>query len=150
MMELGATICLPRIPRCGSCPTAKFCAARAAGTERELPVKLKNREARDIPLDLAILERKDCILLIKRASTERRLADFWELPEKHLVPRLKAAKVCEFSHRIVDDRFRVHVWHVKTGKLKLSTMTGKWIDIADLRRIPLTTIAKKALAARLP
>ena len=46
MMELGATICLPRTPACGACPMVKFFAARAAGTERELPVKLKKPETR--------------------------------------------------------------------------------------------------------
>jgi A/G-specific adenine glycosylase len=152
MMELGATVCVPRIPRCGECPVVKFCAARAAGTERELPVKLKKQEARDVPLDLAILERDARIFLTKRASTERRLADFWELPGKELFPRLRGTKVSEFRHRIVNDCFRVVVWHIAwhipLGKLR-PMPEGDWVSIADLRRIPLTTVAKKALAARL-
>ena len=41
------------------------------------------------------------------------------------------------------------VWHLLIGRLKSSLTPGKWIDMADLRRIPLTTITKKALAARL-
>ncbi len=86
MMELGATVCLPRAPLCAVCPVAKFCAARAAGTERELPVKLKKQRARDVPLDLVLLEGhppapgEERIFLIQRSSAERRLADFWELP----------------------------------------------------------------------
>jgi A/G-specific adenine glycosylase len=31
MMELGATVCAPRAPRCGECPAAVGCAAAAAG-----------------------------------------------------------------------------------------------------------------------
>jgi A/G-specific adenine glycosylase len=31
MMELGATVCRPRAPRCGECPVRAGCAARAAG-----------------------------------------------------------------------------------------------------------------------
>jgi A/G-specific adenine glycosylase len=31
MMELGATVCTPRAPRCGACPVGPGCAARAAG-----------------------------------------------------------------------------------------------------------------------
>lgn len=77
MMELGATICFPRTPLCGLCPVAKFCAARSAGTERELPVKRRTRATRDVTLDLAIVERNGHVFLKKRASTERRLADFW-------------------------------------------------------------------------
>jgi len=148
VMELGATICLPRTPACGACPVMKFCAARAAGTERELPVKLKKPETRDVTLDLAILERGDCVFLTRRSAAERRLADFWELPAKQLFPRLKAVKLAEFSHRIVNDRFRVTVWHGRIGKRRLPPGEGDWVRIADLRRIPLTTVTKKALAAR--
>src|SRR4051794_8976136 len=31
MMELGATVCRPRAPRCGACPVAPGCGAHAAG-----------------------------------------------------------------------------------------------------------------------
>jgi A/G-specific adenine glycosylase len=157
MMELGATVCRPRTPTCGSCPVLKFCAARAAGTERELPVKLPKREARDVPLDLAVLERDARVFLMKRASTERRLADFWELPARQLLPHLRGAtieKMFEFRHQIVNDRFRVAVWHIRFGSrhppdLPPDLPEGDWVEIADLRRIPLTTVTKKALAERL-
>ncbi len=37
MMDLGATVCLPRRPRCPACPLAGACAAHAAGRAEELP-----------------------------------------------------------------------------------------------------------------
>ena len=39
VMDLGATICTPRNPACGICPWRAPCAARAAGTAAELPLK---------------------------------------------------------------------------------------------------------------
>ncbi|MFN4101369.1 MAG: A/G-specific adenine glycosylase, partial [Pararhodobacter sp.] len=39
MMDLGATICIPRKPRCGECPVAGFCAAYAQGIAAGLPRK---------------------------------------------------------------------------------------------------------------
>ncbi|NCO86790.1 MAG: A/G-specific adenine glycosylase [Rhodobacterales bacterium] len=39
VMDLGATICTPRSPACGLCPWRAPCAARAAGTQAELPRK---------------------------------------------------------------------------------------------------------------
>jgi A/G-specific adenine glycosylase len=156
VMDLGATVCLPRTPACGLCPAAKFCIARAAGTERELPVKLKKPEARDVPLDLAILERDARVFLLRRSAAERRLADFWELPAKHLFPGLKGKKLTEFRHRIVNDRFRVTVWRLTlpvalAGKRQSSMPPlGNWVPIADLRGIPLTTVTRKALTARTP
>jgi A/G-specific adenine glycosylase len=153
MMELGATVCRPRMPACGSCPVLKFCAARAAGTERELPVKLPKREVRDVPLDLAVFERDARVFLMKRASSERRLADFWELPAKRLFSRLRGVtmeKMSEFRHQIVNDRFRVAVWHIRIGSRHPPDLPeGDWVEIADLPRIPLTTVTRKALAERL-
>ena len=37
MMDLGATVCLPKRPRCPACPLAAHCAARAAGSAVDLP-----------------------------------------------------------------------------------------------------------------
>ena len=39
MMDLGATICIPKAPRCISCPLAKYCAACKAGEPTLYPVK---------------------------------------------------------------------------------------------------------------
>jgi A/G-specific adenine glycosylase len=149
MMELGATTCLPGTPRCEACPVVQLCAARAAGTERELPVKLKKQAVRQVQLDLAIMERDARILLVKRSSLERRLADFWELPERSSLPRLRATKLSEFRHQIVNDRFRVRVWRITFVNVQASVQqAGEWVAVADLHRLPLTTVTKKALAAR--
>jgi A/G-specific adenine glycosylase len=150
MMELGATLCLPRTPNCAACPVVKFCAARASGSERELPVKLKKRAPRNVALELAILERKGSVFLVQRSALERRLADFWELPAKNLFPRAKGAKLAEFRHRIVDDNFRVTVWHITDQNFQpANPHAGNWVDLGELDRIPLTTVTRKALAARL-
>ena len=39
MMDLGATICTPRSPKCEICPWAHCCKARAQGIEASLPAK---------------------------------------------------------------------------------------------------------------
>ncbi len=39
IMDLGATVCLPRRPLCPVCPWAGACAARAAGTAAALPAR---------------------------------------------------------------------------------------------------------------
>jgi A/G-specific adenine glycosylase len=151
MMELGATICLPRTPDCRVCPVERFCAARAAGTERELPVKLKKQKARDVQLDLALIEEGTPegarrIFLIKRSASERRLADFWELPFRNHIPGPEKL-LGEFSHRIVNDRFRIRLFRVQpTGTPRSSLPPGNWFGVSELREIPLTTVTKKALA----
>ena len=44
VMDLGATVCLPRRPRCGACPWSGACRGRAAGIAGSLPVKPPKRE----------------------------------------------------------------------------------------------------------
>jgi A/G-specific adenine glycosylase len=144
MMELGATVCKPGIPLCAACPVQIFCAARAAGTERELPMKLKKPKARDLPLHLMVFRRQTEVYLVQRDAGESRLAGFWELPEKKLFPHLRGRLAAEFSHQIVNDRFRVRVW-VSESAARLPE--GRWIPVNDFREIPLATISRKALAA---
>ena len=144
MMELGATICVPRTPRCHECPVERFCAARAAGSERELPVKLKKAKARELDLDLLLFERGGEIFLIQRGSGERRLADFWELPDKKSFPRLRPRVAHDFSHQIVNDRFHVSVWTAEPPAL---LPPGRWVAKDQLASIPLATISRKAIMA---
>ncbi len=39
LMDLGASICTPKSPRCGDCPVARHCAARAADAAEDYPRK---------------------------------------------------------------------------------------------------------------
>ncbi len=48
LMELGATVCTPRSPRCADCPVAADCTALAEGTAAELPA----RKPRPEPIDV--------------------------------------------------------------------------------------------------
>lgn len=48
MMELGATVCRPRDPRCGECPLAGGCEAARLGRQAELPVRGKARPSREV------------------------------------------------------------------------------------------------------
>jgi A/G-specific adenine glycosylase len=143
MMELGATVCVPRSPGCANCPVKRYCAARAAGTERELPVKLKKAAAREVLLDLALLSRPGAVFLVKRATGERRLAGFWELPSKEAFPKWNAQAEKIFTHQIVNDRFRITVW---SGSPPRQLPAGKWFTANELQAIPLTTVTRKALA----
>jgi A/G-specific adenine glycosylase len=45
-MDLGATICLPKNPRCLICPVMKMCKARINGTQNQRPVM---KPKRDVP-----------------------------------------------------------------------------------------------------
>jgi A/G-specific adenine glycosylase len=147
MMELGATVCKPGAPLCGECPVRRFCDARAAGTERELPVKRPKLKTRDVPLDLVVLLRKGApeqVCLMQRAARESRLAGFWELPERSRVSGVGGRPAREFTHHIVNDRFRVRVWLREATEVPEGC---QWTDARQLGTWPVSTITRKALAA---
>lgn len=43
LMDLGATICVPRAPRCSACPVARACVARHGGSPERFPVRPAKR-----------------------------------------------------------------------------------------------------------
>lgn len=47
VMELGATVCTPRNPQCGTCPLRSRCTAYSTGTTSELPVKAGRTKTRN-------------------------------------------------------------------------------------------------------
>jgi A/G-specific adenine glycosylase len=152
MMELGATVCVPGAPKCDVCPVLRHCAGRAAGRERELPVKAPKPAVRDVALDLLALQRGPApqgggeVFLLQRGAAEKRLAGFWELPEKARFPKIGAEPAGRFTHRIVNDRFRVVVWYgVWHGRARGNPEGGKWFDRGSLSTLPLATITRKAL-----
>jgi len=59
MMELGATICTPRSPRCLVCPVSEFCEARKLGLTESIPEKRKKREGVDVALAAMVMVDAD-------------------------------------------------------------------------------------------
>ncbi len=79
LMDLGATICLPRNPRCLLCPLMKVCEARRNGTQELRPVmKPKKAVPHHIHAAAVILQRGR-VLLAQRPS-EGLLGGMWEFP----------------------------------------------------------------------
>ena len=79
MMELGARICTPKSPQCGSCPVAKHCAALAAGVQEERPVRKAKQTTPRHEMVAAAIERDGRYLLVKRPATGL-LGGMWEFP----------------------------------------------------------------------
>ena len=65
MMELGATVCTPRAPRCLFCPVAEFCQARKLGSADTIPEQRRKRATVEVHLAVLVLvdARKRALLL---------------------------------------------------------------------------------------
>jgi len=76
VMELGATICLPRRPLCMVCPVQRFC---AAGEPERLPVKSPRRRTVHL-IERAWLVRKAGKIALTKVDRGRRWKGLWQLP----------------------------------------------------------------------
>ncbi len=56
LIELGATVCTVRAPRCGACPIAGACAARARGVQDRIP-RPKSRARRRLVREACLVAR---------------------------------------------------------------------------------------------
>ena len=79
LMDLGALVCIPKVPRCGECPAADFCQARAQGLERVLPIKRKKAPPRPVEVVSGIIAEEGRFLLRQRPN-KGLLAGMWEFP----------------------------------------------------------------------
>ncbi len=79
MMELGATVCLPRAPACLTCPVRAFCAGARQGRPEELP-RLQPRQLEDRTVVRVWCQRAGTLLLHRSPEGARRLARVHELP----------------------------------------------------------------------
>lgn len=144
LIELGATLCLPRNPQCLLCPLAAECQARQQGIAQQLPIKLRKAQPILESRTLLLIRRRGKLLLWQRPPESRRLAGFWELPDATQLPHLAPGPVENtFQHAIVNHSYTIHV--------AAATLTGRapqpfvWQPEASLGSLPLSTIARKAL-----
>ncbi len=68
LMELGATVCTPRAPRCGECPLAAECAAHAGGNEETFPRAKEAVAWRSVELIGFVARRGAGLLLRERVA----------------------------------------------------------------------------------
>jgi A/G-specific adenine glycosylase len=144
LMELGATVCLPRHPLCLVCPLAAGCLARQEGTATQLPVKLRKTTAIRLDGVLLVVRNRGRILLRQRGAAARRMAGFWDLPAPEDLPAAKiGARIGEIRHTITHHLYRLEV---RNATVSLAAGDGfRWFTIAQLAEIPFSTTARKAL-----
>jgi A/G-specific adenine glycosylase len=80
LMELGATVCLPRAPKCGDCPVRDACMARTQDVVHELPGRVRaKRRPRTVERVSIVLASKGAVLLARR-RVDTLFGGLWEPP----------------------------------------------------------------------
>jgi A/G-specific adenine glycosylase len=151
LMELGATICTPRRPRCLACPIRQFCKAAAAGTQESIPAPRKSRPVPTSARWTFCIHHKNR-WLIERRPTTGRWPGLWQFPtiEAEDSPP-EARKVSgSIGLTVTDLTLRGQVRHTLTHRRYLftafsaqtrSTRTAanrKWITLDELDQFALS------------
>lgn len=133
MMELGATVCLPKAPSCTECPVVRWCGTRGCEPSRGS----SRRQKSDIGYVLCI--RGDSVLLVRRAMHESIMPGMWELPQASTSTSASNPEM-RFRHAITNTDYDVTVY-----RSTVKNANGRWVKIGTIERLPLTGLAQKIL-----
>ncbi len=141
IMELGATICMPRSPQCLVCPLITWCATR--GAEAPKPRVARHRKQ----VHYALARKGDSILLVQRPTDAKRMAGMWELPE---VAIAKAKPVAKFRHSITDTDYDVLVVAASAAMVGRLERDARWFTRKQWHKLALTGLTRKVLRKLAP
>jgi A/G-specific adenine glycosylase len=150
MMELGATVCLPRNPQCLTCPLVGNCktlgehktAPRAPMSSREIAHALSVRPAarQGSPGHEVLLE--------KRSAKQTVMPGLWELPLLHDTGFPEQDLRMTIRHAIMQVNYRVRIRTVSECDAELLTLPGgerRWVPLHEAAAMALTGLARKVL-----
>jgi A/G-specific adenine glycosylase len=80
LMELGATLCTPKNPKCLLCPLEMECAASRMGAPERFPAPRSKRAVELFRLLSVVVEWRGRVLLFRRPESSALLAGMWEVP----------------------------------------------------------------------
>jgi A/G-specific adenine glycosylase len=155
LMELGATICTPRAPKCDVCPIAKFCEANQRGLQDRLPIKSKRKPLPHYDVTAAVIRRNGRVLIAQRPLGGR-LGGLWEFPggkqergetlpqclrreiKEELGLRIKVGRlITTVEHAYTHFKITLHAFEceVQSGRAQaLQVEDFKWVRMSELDR----------------
>jgi A/G-specific adenine glycosylase len=158
LMELGATVCTPRSPKCLLCPVADFCRARELGLQEKIPPP---REAKETPqerrITVLLRDASDAAApryLIEQRPPDGRWASMWQfvtlvdddkpVTATKLARRLgtKLSKLRELGvveHQLTHRRYtiRAHAADLAGPPPPAGDAPRAWVTADELDRYPL-------------
>ena len=158
MMDLGATICLPKNPRCLLCPLVGECEAQKSGVQEQRPVLKPKAEVPSVVHAAAVIVQRGRVLLAKRPS-EGLLGGMWEFPNGEVdgEPLKGLAKVIRTGYGLkvragealttvqhAYSHFRVTVHAYRCELVEMSKKENlKWVKVTELDDLPMGKIDRQ-------
>ena len=176
LMELGATVCAPKAPRCEACPLNQLCLAWLRGEPDAIPV-IQRAPAQSVAMVAGIIRRGNRLLIARRPE-QGVWAGLWEFPNVEVSSALaapgtpdtpvghslavyvqqafglkiqSAESLTTVSHGIMNRRITltVHECHVISGRLRCRWHDeARWVRVGELPEYALPAPHRK-IARRL-
>jgi A/G-specific adenine glycosylase len=156
LMDLGATICTPRKPKCGLCPISSECAAFAADSVEAYPVRAAKRARPTRYGTVFWLTGPDGAVLLRRRPENGLLGGMMEFPStpwNDAPPGARETKKAapapvtwralpgEVEHTFTHFHLRLTVWTAELDGAALPP--GTWRTPARFHELALPTVMKK-------
>jgi A/G-specific adenine glycosylase len=152
LMDLGATICLPKNPRCLLCPLMKICEARKNGTQEVRPVLKPKKSVPHYIHVAAVIINRGRVLLAQRPP-DGLLGGMWEFPNarvnadpvKELTKVINAAYSLRvkkkealgiIQHAYTHFKVTVHAFRCDCAPIP-KNKNLKWVQITELDDYPM-------------
>ncbi len=158
IMDLGATICLPKNPKCAVCPVSRVCQAYQKGWQDRLPLKPVQKKVPHYDYVAAVIRRGESVLIRRRPSMGL-LGGLWEFPggrvtrEGHfseIMQKEVGQAVAESSpwfkikHQFSHFKMTLHLFHGTVRKKGIRS-DHKWVPVNRLEEYPFSSAHQKVV-----
>lgn len=158
LMDLGASICIPKNPRCLLCPVMDLCKARENGTREFRPVRKPKKSVPHYVHAAGVIVRRGRVLLAQRPS-KGLLGGMWEFPNgrvegdpaEELGKALEAGyglkvrrkdALCIVQHAYTHFKVTVHAFRCELPGMS-DTPTLKWVAVGELDEYPMGKVDRR-------
>ncbi|MFZ1086459.1 MAG: A/G-specific adenine glycosylase [Terracidiphilus sp.] len=146
MMELGATLCLPRAPQCLVCPLASVCKTQGEHETAPRPPM----QSREVAYALSVRggHMYHEVLLEQRPASLTVMPGMWELPALASAEVPDAALLLTVRHSIMQVSYYVRIRTVLEEDVEALTTLGgerRWVLLRQADEMALTGLTRKVL-----
>ncbi len=168
LMELGATLCLPRSPKCLLCPVNDMCQGRRLGLAHELPKKPAKKALPHFDVTAAVIQNGDQ-LLIARRPLEGMLGGLWEFPggkqeagetlpaclqreiKEELGVEIQVSRpVITVKHSYTHFKITLHAFYcrlIEGAPQALGVADWRWVGLQEINQFPFARTDLKIIEA---
>jgi len=169
LMELGAMICTPKLPKCFVCPVREQCRAVQETNPEALPIKLAKKKPKDVTHAVIAAERNGKYLFEQRPS-EGLWSNMWQLPTFEMPVEKRESgrrvntllidwfqerfglrldtpqQITEFTHQTTHRTIRFVVLQASVASGRLKPNAGVWRRLNQIHDLPMSNPQRMAIS----